>query len=107
MNNCDGGKPGPLLGQQVTKLPFDSRMAPLRAGGRAGSVQQRASALVDDQYNPLFTMHGVTMIFLCALPILSGFSNFLRPLLLGSRDMAFPRLNALSLWIFLLAGIVL
>ena len=60
-----------------------------------------------DQYNQLFTMHGVTMIFLYALPVLSGFSNYLWPLLLGSRDMAFPRLNAFSYWIFLLAGIFL
>ena len=63
--------------------------------------------LTPEQYNQLFTMHGVTMIFLYALPILSGFSNFLWPLLLGSRDMAFPRLNALSYWVFLLAGIFL
>ena len=52
-------------------------------------------------------MHGVTMIFLYALPMLSGFSNYLWPLMLGSRDMAFPRLNALSYWIFLFAGIFL
>src|SRR5688500_782084 len=61
--------------------------------------------LTPEQYSQLFTMHGVTMIFLYALPILSGFSNYLWPLLLGSRDMAFPRLNALSYWIFLFAGI--
>jgi cytochrome c oxidase subunit 1/cytochrome c oxidase subunit I+III len=59
------------------------------------------------QYDQLFTLHGVTMIFLYASPILSGFSNFLWPLLLGSRDMAFPRLNALSYWIYLAAGIFL
>ena len=58
-------------------------------------------------YNQLFTMHGVTMIFWYASPILSGFSNYLVPLLLGSRDMAFPRLNAFSYWSFLLSGIVL
>ncbi len=52
-------------------------------------------------------MHGVTMIFLYALPMLSGFSNYLWPLMLGSRDMAFPRLNALSYWVFLAAGIFL
>ena len=63
--------------------------------------------LTPEQYNQLFTMHGVTMIFLYALPVLSGFSNFLWPLLLGSRDMAFPRLNALSYWVFLLAGVFL
>ncbi|MBC7484112.1 MAG: cytochrome c oxidase subunit I [Rhizobacter sp.] len=60
--------------------------------------------LTPEQYNQLFTMHGVTMVFLYALPVLSGFSNFLWPLLLGSRDMAFPRLNAFSYWTFLFAG---
>jgi cytochrome c oxidase subunit 1/cytochrome c oxidase subunit I+III len=61
--------------------------------------------LTPEQYDQLFTMHGVSMIFLYAAPILSGFSNYLWPLLLGSRDMAFPRLNALSYWIYLAAGI--
>jgi heme/copper-type cytochrome/quinol oxidase subunit 1 len=61
--------------------------------------------LSPEAYNQLFTMHGFTMIFLYAGPVLSGFSNYLWPLLLGSRDMAFPRLNALSYWIFLLAGL--
>ncbi len=63
--------------------------------------------LSPEGYDQLFTMHGFTMIFLYAGPVLSGFSNYLWPLLLGSRDMAFPRLNALSYWIFLLAGIFL
>lgn len=63
--------------------------------------------LTPEQYNQLFTMHGVTMIFLYALPVLSGFSNFLWPLMLGSRDMAFPRLNALSYWVFVFAGLFL
>ena len=61
--------------------------------------------LTPAQYNQLFTMHGITMIFLYALPILSGFSNYLFPLLLGSRDMAFPRLNAVSYWIYLFSGV--
>jgi cytochrome c oxidase subunit I len=61
--------------------------------------------LTPDQYNHLFTMHGVTMIFLYSLPILSGFSNYLWPLIFGSRDMAFPRLNAFSYWAYLLSGI--
>jgi len=50
-------------------------------------------------------MHGMTMIFLYALPVLSGFSNFLFPLLFGSRDMAFPRLNASSYWMYVAAGL--
>src|SRR5262249_39966465 len=57
--------------------------------------------LTPEQYNDLFSTHGMTMIFLYAMPILSGFSNYLWPLLLGSRDMAFPRLNALGYWIYL------
>jgi cytochrome c oxidase subunit I len=63
------------------------------------------SLLTPEQYNQLFSMHGMTMIFLYALPILSGFSNYLWPLLLGARDMAFPRLNAFSYWIYIFAGI--
>jgi cytochrome c oxidase subunit I len=63
--------------------------------------------LTPEQYNDLFSTHGMTMIFLYASPILSGFSNYLWPLMLGSRDMAFPRMNALSYWIYLASGIFL
>jgi cytochrome c oxidase subunit I len=63
--------------------------------------------LSPEAYNQLFTMHGTTMILWYALPILSGFSNYLFPLLLGSRDMAFPRLNAFSYWAFLFSAIFL
>src|SRR5262245_19245682 len=58
-------------------------------------------------YNQVFTLHGVTMIFWYASPILSGFGNYLVLLLLGARDMAFPRLNAFSYWAFLLSGLLL
>ncbi|MDB5396889.1 MAG: ctaD [Rhodospirillales bacterium] len=61
--------------------------------------------LTPEQYDQLFSTHGMTMIFLYALPVLSGFSNYLWPLLLGARDMAFPRLNAFSYWIYVAAGI--
>ncbi len=60
--------------------------------------------LSPEAYNQLFSMHGTAMIFLYASPVLSGFSNYLVPLLIGSRDMAFPRLNAFSYWSFLFAG---
>jgi len=65
------------------------------------------SMLSAGAYNQLFSMHGVTMIFLYAAPVLSGFSNYLWPLMLGSRDMAYPRLNALSYWTYLVAGVFL
>jgi len=65
------------------------------------------SLLTPQQYDQLFSTHGMTMIFLYASPVLSGFSNYLWPLMLGSRDMAFPRLNALGYWIYLASGIFL
>jgi cytochrome c oxidase subunit 1 len=65
------------------------------------------SFLTKNSYNQVVTIHGTTMIFLVIIPILAGFGNFLVPLQIGARDMAFPRLNALSYWLFLLGGIVL
>ena len=60
-----------------------------------------------ETYNELFTMHGTTMIFLALMPLSTAFINFAVPLLIGSRDVAFPRLNALSYWIFLAGGLFL
>jgi cytochrome c oxidase subunit 1/cytochrome c oxidase subunit I+III len=62
--------------------------------------------LVDPEaYNQLFSMHGVTMMFLFAMPMLSGFGNYFVPLMIGTRDMAFPRLNAFGYWAFLGGGL--
>src|SRR4029077_13329477 len=58
-------------------------------------------------YDAVFTMHGTTMIFLVVMPVLLGFANYIVPLQIGARDMAFPRLNALSYWLFLFGGLVL
>ncbi len=59
------------------------------------------------EYNAMFTMHGTTMIFLFVMPVSAAFFNFLLPLMIGARDVAFPRLNALSYWIFLFGGLFL
>ena len=58
-------------------------------------------------YDQIFTMHGVTMIFLVAIPLLIGIANYLVPLLIGAEDVAFPRLNALSFWLTLGGGVLL
>ena len=61
--------------------------------------------LTADQYNQIFTMHGLTMIFFAVMPLGAAFFNYLLPLQVGARDVAFPRLNALSYWVFLAAGV--
>src|SRR5262245_13301731 len=57
-----------------------------------------------ETFNQLFTMHGTTMVFLALMPLSAAFFNFLVPLMIGARDVAFPRLNAFSFWIFLFGG---
>ncbi|MDB2311174.1 cbb3-type cytochrome c oxidase subunit I, partial [Opitutales bacterium] len=59
------------------------------------------------RYNQLFTMHGTTMIFLAIMPLNAAFFNFLVPLQIGARDVAFPRLNSFSLWTFVAGALVL
>jgi len=60
-----------------------------------------------ETFNRLFTMHGTSMVFLVGIPIVFGFGNYLVPLMIGARDLAFPRLNAFGFWIFLFAGLLL
>jgi cytochrome c oxidase subunit 1/cytochrome c oxidase subunit I+III len=85
----------------------------LLAGGiealimRVQLARPNLTVLTPEAYNQLFSMHGITMIFLYAQPILSGFSAYLFPLVLGTRDLAFPRLNSFSYWIYLASGLFL
>src|SRR6201992_1252905 len=62
--------------------------------------------LTSEHYNQLLTLHGTTMIFLFVVPVWAGFGNYFLPLMIGARDMAFPRLNALSFWLLAFGGIV-
>jgi cytochrome c oxidase subunit I len=71
----------------------------LQLGGASSTL------LEGETYNGLVSMHGTTMIFLFVVPVLAGFGNYFVPLMIGARDMAFPRLNALSYWLLLFGGI--
>ena len=74
---------------------------------RTQLIQSNTDLIVRNTYNQVVTMHGTTMVFLAIVPVWAAFGNFLVPLMIGARDMAFPRLNALSYWLFLLGGIIL
>jgi cytochrome c oxidase subunit 1 len=66
-----------------------------------------ADIATENSFNGLTTMHGTVMVFLFAMPILAGFGNYLIPLMIGARDMAFPRINALSLWLYIFGATAL
>src|SRR5882757_2378312 len=72
---------------------------------RAELARPGTQFLSPEQYNQLFTMHGTIMLLLYATPILFGFANYILPLQIGSPDVAFPRLNAFSYWLFLFGGL--
>ncbi len=84
----------------------------LVAGAEAVAIRiqlavPNAHFLSPETYNEFFTMHGTTMVFLVGMPILFGFGNYLVPLMIGARDMAFPRLNAFSFWMTAFGGLLL
>src|ERR1700750_2840600 len=62
--------------------------------------------ITGENHNGLITLHGTTMIFLFVVPVMAGFGNYFVPLMIGARDMAFPRLNALSFWLLAAGGLV-
>ncbi len=82
------------------------------AGSLAGAIRMQLvvpnNDLISPQvFNRLFTMHGTSMVFLVGMPIIAGLMNYLVPLMIGARDMAFPRLNAFGYWMFLFGGLLL
>jgi cytochrome c oxidase subunit 1 len=74
---------------------------------RAQLAQPNGQVVDEQTYNEIFTMHGTTMVFLVIMPMLAAFANYLIPLQIGARDVAFPRLNAFSFWCFILGGLFL
>ena len=74
---------------------------------RAQLMVPNNDVLSADVYNQMFTMHGTTMIFLAVMPMSAAFFNFMVPLMIGARDVAFPRMNAFSVWVFLAGAIII
>ena len=72
---------------------------------RTQLARPNAGIVSAETYNQLFTMHGTTMVFLVVMPLSAAFFNFLIPLQIGARDVAFPRLNAFSYWVYALGGL--
>ncbi len=70
-------------------------------------AQPNGTILSAARYNEFFTMHGTTMVFLLGMPIAAAFGNYLVPLMIGARDVAFPRLNMLGFWVFAFGGLFL
>src|ERR1700754_2755735 len=98
--------------KKIGLLYFWTTLAFFTAGGVEAMLMRTQLAQADEHvvgpemFDQLLTMHGVTMIFFFIIPITTGaFGNYLVPLMIGARDMAFPRLNALSYWLFLGAGL--
>jgi cytochrome c oxidase subunit 1 len=74
---------------------------------RAELARPGGQIVTASEYDEIFSMHGSTMIFLFVIPMLAGLGNYMVPLMIGARDMAFPRLNALSYWLFLFGGLTM
>jgi cytochrome c oxidase subunit 1 len=90
----------------VTSLAFFGAGGVLALLIRSQLATPNEHFITRDHYNELFTLHGLTMILFFAVPLWAGFANYLVPLMIGARDMAFPRLNALSYWLYLFSGLL-
>jgi cytochrome c oxidase subunit I len=90
-----------------TSLAFFAIAGLLALLMRAQLATPEESFITKNSYNELFTFHGTAMIFLFIVPFWAGLANYLVPLMIGARDMAFPRLNALSYWLYVFGGLVL
>src|SRR4051812_11345133 len=98
--------------KRIGILYFFTALAFFAAGGveallmRTQLIGPDRTLLSPDAYSEMFTLHGVTMIFLFVIPMSIGaFGNYLLPLMIGARDLAFPRLNAFSYWVYLASGL--
>src|ERR1700733_6219558 len=91
----------------ATSLFFFAVAGVLAAFMRAQLAFPNGKVLPPEVFNRLFTMHGTTMVFLVGMPFFAGLANYLVPLMIGARDMAFPRLNAFGYWMFLFGGLLL
>jgi cytochrome c oxidase subunit I len=91
----------------VTALCFLFIAGALALVMRVQLFRPSQSVVSIDTYNQLFTMHGTTMVFFVAFPLAIGMANYVVPLMIGARDMAFPRLNALGYWLYLASGLFL
>src|ERR1700736_3575581 len=91
----------------ATSLFFFAVAGILAALMRTQLAVPNGKVLPPEVFNRLFTVHGTTMVFLVGMPFFAGLANYLVPLMIGARDMAFPRLNAFGYWMFLFGGILL
>ena len=90
----------------VTSFVFFSAAGVMALLMRAELARPGLQFVTNEQYNQLFTMHGTIMMLLFATPLVFGFANYVVPLQIGAPDVAFPRLNAFSYWLFLFGGTI-
>ena len=91
----------------VTALIFFAFAGVLALIMRSQLATPESGLISADRYNQIFTMHGTTMMFLFAVPVMEAMAIYLVPLMVGTRNIAFPRLNAFSYWIYLGGGVML